>query len=161
MAELTIVALDPGGTTGWASAYFDYLPDQTLDKVTFNCSQFDKPQHHKQLWSAIQCEFHATDDLVIVSESFEYRANSRAGLVLDSKEYIGVAKLFSQLHDTLYVEQTAAKAKGFVKDEHIKKLGLWSPSQRHAMDAYRHLLYFMIFGPYDLMKQELLKAAWK
>ena len=161
MAEMTIIALDPGGTTGWASARFDYTPGLPLNRVTFACTQFDKPQHHLQLWRAIRDEHQATDDLIIVSESFEYRANSRAGLVLDSKEYIGVAKLFSQLHDTLYVEQTAAKAKGFVKDEHIKKLGLWSPSQRHAMDAYRHLLYFMIFGPYDLIKQELLKAAWK
>lgn len=151
-----VVALDPGGTTGWAT-YTSY-PEATEEKQKFACGQIGPYQHHKDLYDFLGMQ--QTDNTIIVSESFEYRNERRPGLVLVSKEYIGVTKLFAEERGVPYFEQTASKAKGFVKDSNLQKLGLWSSGFQHAMDAMRHLLYYMInntpVGTIDLLKQ-----GWK
>jgi hypothetical protein len=102
----------------------------------------------------------------IVCESFEYRNVSRAGLVLDSVEYIGVMKRFCQERNVKYTMQTAAMGKvgnrttAFVKKSNLQKLGLWSSGNIHAMDAYGHLLYYMI-NDVGLFRQELLEKGWR
>lgn len=42
------------------------------------------------------------------------------------------------------VFQTAGIAKPFITDEKLKIMGLWVPSKKHARDALRHLLTYMI-----------------
>lgn len=164
-----IVALDPGGTTGWAT-YTEY-PEADKPEQKFACGQIGPFEHHKDLYDFLGMQ--QTDDTIVVCESFEYRNERRPGLVLISKEYIGVAKLFvaergfeSEENFLHYKEQTASKAKGFVKDTNLQKLGLWSSGFPHAMDAMRHLLYYMINdnAGFNNMKKgtyELLKQGWK
>lgn len=98
-------------------------------------------------------ELQTVSELIIVCESFQFRqGKQRAGIVLDSCEYIGVVKLFYQqrkksLPNSFQLDlrmQTAAQAKTFVTDDKIKKLGLWAPGQKHAMDAMRHLLFTLL-----------------
>ena len=101
-----------------------------------------------------------------ICERFEYRNTSRAGLVLDSKEYIGVVNLFAQDRSATLrrpvAYQNASEAKGFVRDSHIKKLGLWSSGNPHAMDATRHLLYWLTNKYEDTdFRLELLRLGWK
>lgn len=154
-----IVGLDPGGTTGWA-----VLTINEDGKRFWKCGQFEAKNHHLQLDAFLRQ--HLTDVFEIVCESFEYRNMSRPGLVLDSVEYIGVMKLFCQENYVHYTMQTASMGKvrdkptAFVKPSNIKKLGLWSPGQGHAMDAIGHILYYMI-NNIGLDKEELLKAGWK
>lgn len=155
----TIIALDPGGTTGWATVRLEPR------KVTeWNCGQLAQTEHHSQLFTLLGMNH--TDNCAVVCERFEYRAYSRPGLVLDSREYIGVAKLFCQERNVPFVLQSAAQGKGFVKDQNIKKLGLWSPGWPHAMDAMRHLLYYICNGDSDLTEvreagKKLLAEGWK
>jgi len=154
---LRIVALDPGGTTGWATF--------TLDGSTqeWDCGQLEGP-HHNRLDQML--ERFRTVEYHIVCESFEYRNVSRAGLVLDSVEYIGVMKRFCQERNVKYTMQTAAMGKvgnrttAFVKKSNLQKLGLWSSGNIHAMDAYGHLLYYMI-NDVGLFRQELLEKGWR
>jgi hypothetical protein len=85
-----------------------------------------------------------------------------------SREYIGVTKLFHQermfkLGQKLIL-QNASQAKGFVSDKRIKDLGLWSPGWRHAMDGYRHLIYYMVNGTAfkdDPAREWILTTAYK
>lgn len=147
-----IIALDPGGTTGWAT--FTLTEDAVHG--AFDWGQMGPDEHHRELWNLLGMMH--TEEYDIVCESFEYRNASRAGLVLVSKEYIGITKLFVEdrlatdssgsLHVT-YTEQTASKAKGFVKNSHLKRLGLWSSkhADRHAMDAMRHLIFYLVNSP--------------
>lgn len=104
-----------------------------------------------------------TTNFIIVCESFEYRRNSRDSqrdnIVLDSKEYIGVVKLFEMQrmlqHATIrsgaqrVVFQTASEGKGFWfprKDPtKLKKLGLYRPGSVHMNDATAHLLHYATF----------------
>jgi hypothetical protein len=162
MPNFKVIALDPGGTTGWATFAADRMPDGELYAGVWRRGHLGPGQHHDLLYAFLEMETVATTH--IVSESFEYRNRARAGLVLDSKEYIGVTKLFCQQRKLIYYSQTAAQGKGFVKDDNIKRLDLWRPGWKHAMDATRHLLYFLIHNPVvsapDLRRQ-LLEAGWK
>lgn len=152
-----IIALDPGGTTGWAS-YTTY-DDPRLMK--FDSGQMGPHDHHEELFEWLQ--YSAGYELEIVCESFEYRNANRPGLVLASKEYIGVTKLACRRFSAPYTEQTASKAKGFVKDAHIKRLGLWSSGDKHAMDAMRHLIFYIVNGPDkgNALAQQILERAYK
>lgn len=132
-----IVALDPGGTTGVSSIEFD---ERTHEIREATLMQLGPHEHHTEIEDVIK------DATIVVCEGFEYRNNSRSGLVLVSKEYIGVVKAYCTNHNIRYEEQTAAQAKGFISDKALKRLGLYSSNAKHANDATRHLLYYIING---------------
>jgi hypothetical protein len=135
-----ILALDPGGTTGWALVQQDEFAE------LYNVGQIGPGDHHKVLWNMISKLNAQHVDFRLVCESFEFRqGKQRAGIVLVSKEYIGICKLFGQCFpETPVVFQTASQAKAFVTDEKIKALDLWSPGNKHAMDAMRHLITYQV-----------------
>jgi hypothetical protein len=136
-----ILSLDPGGTTGWAlwQTRKGNLDDYTVGHL-------GPGDHHAELWSMIRELCKVPDDFRIVCESFEFRQgdHNRHKIVLDSKEYIGVVKLMSQLYDIPVVFQTASVGKTFCTDEKIKALDLWTPGMKHAMDALRHLITYQV-----------------
>ena len=107
---MNILAFDPGGTTGWA-LYSD--DDAIIGGQLAN-------QHHYDLYLLMR----ENDPQAIVYETFEYRNKSRAGLVLDSREYIGVIKLYAEINEVELVAQSPVLAKGFVSDTQLKKLHL-------------------------------------
>lgn len=153
----TILALDPGGTTGWALARWGDEGD-----LKWHCGHIGPEEHHKELYDFLGMQ--QTDNYTIVTERFEYRNTSRPGLVLMSREYIGIVKLFHKERGGSLRFQNASQAKGFVKDRHIKELGLWSPGFQHAMDAYRHLLYYIIMSRKpgtEMLCDMILKTAYK
>jgi hypothetical protein len=136
------------------------MNSELVSDVKFNCGQLEGANHHSELWALLELA-ETTHDFVVVCERFEYRNRSRAGLELISRDYIGVTTLFSQQRHVKLVMQTAAMAKGFVQDRHIKKLGLWSPGNPHAMDGYRHLLYYVIHNTNGRERTALLEKGWK
>lgn len=146
-----IVGLDPGGTTGVA-IYNAHLN-------TWDFEQLDKANHHTALWSLLDGAradaFLADEPLTIVCESFEFRHDmERNKIVYDSAEYIGVVKLFCDDFDAKLVMQSASVAKQFWTDDKLKKVNLYRPAMRHAMDALRHVLYYRAF---TLKDKTLLK----
>jgi hypothetical protein len=157
---MRILALDPGGTTGWAS-YNDEAPE--MDS-RFRCGQIGPEQHHDDLWSLLSVR--AVD--IIVCESFEYR-NGLAKAELVSCEYIGIVKLFKAKHPNIRVVfQTAGQGKitetSFVKKRHLDKLGLYERGKKHAMDGYGHLLYYAIHGGNPELaglRMKALEIGWK
>lgn len=151
-----ILALDPGGTTGYClfRPALQMLPDR---------GHLGPEEHHLDLWKFLADIYKATvgtpdkpEELHIVCEQFEFRQTERHRDFINyiPREYIGVVKLFYQTtRSSQYLSpqtpqlhfQSAAQAKGFWTDEKIKKLGLWVPGQKHAMDATRHYLYYRVF----------------
>lgn len=151
-----IVALDPGGTTGWAMWQDRPLMEDAGLWNYFTIGQMGPEPHHEDLYASL--ELWHVSDYTIVCESFEFRqGKQRHNIVLDSKEYIGVVKLLQQQRNIPVVFQTAALGKGFVTDDKLKVMGLWYPGKKHAMDAMRHLIYYMVTkrGHKDLI------ASWK
>ena len=161
---LRIIALDPGGTTGWALADIE-----EGGHIEFKHDMLERMNHHKELHDTLE----SFEPDIIVCESFEYRNANRPGLELISVEYIGVMKLFAETSGTPYVMQKAAQGKirdkptAFVKPDNLKRLSLYHPNQVHAMDAYGHLLYYIINKPGDvdiILRQasaRLLTKGWK
>ena len=147
----TFIALDPGGTTGWAR----YRPSDAEGKQ-FLVGQIGPNEHHNKLYEFL--ELQESSHYVIICESFEFRQRvedaARTNIELTSKEYIGVVKLYGQQHPlTSVVFQTAGAAKGFIPDKprngleanaKLKIMGLYVPAHKHAMDAMRHLIYHLV-----------------
>jgi hypothetical protein len=122
----TIIAFDPGGTTGWATWQQDNV--SIWNEPRWSRGQLGPEEHHEEL-----------DQLIGLQHTMERHGRVR------------------------YVEQTASMGKGFVTDEVIKKLDLWYPGYKHAMDATRHLLYYVVNSS-DLpisYRHELLRKGWK
>lgn len=159
-----VLALDPGGTTGWATYTARVVVDPFTNAVEYkdegwNCGQL-AGEHHSELWKLLLDN--QSHDYQLVCERFEYRNTARSGLVLDSREYIGVTKLFAQQRRLPLTLQNASEAKGFVRDSHLKRLALWSSGNPHAMDAMRHLLFWLTNRYEDKnFRKMLLERGWK
>jgi hypothetical protein len=156
---MRIVAFDPGGTTGWAQWSGGGLDGFSLRKGGdgFDSGQMGGQEHHQELYDFL-C-FAQTHDFIVVTESFEYRQQQRPTVVLVSKEYIGVMKLFIARRKVKspLVQQTAGKVKPFWTDDKLKKLGLWNGGHPHANDAMRHLLHYMTFDYLGGTSQHILR----
>lgn len=143
---MNILAFDPGGTTGWT-----LYSDETIVGGQL------AGQHHYDLYLLMR----DYDPNVIVYETFEYRNKSRAGLVLDSREYIGIIKLYAEINEVDIIAQTPAQAKGFVTDDKLKKMKLYYPGMPHMCDAMRHLVYYIVNHTELPLRTELLEKAYK
>lgn len=132
-----VIALDPGGTTGWCS--------HTIDKSGWSGGQIEGDDHHRALANVLTGE--GPD--VVVYEAFNYQirqGGQMPGVDLIAREYIGVAKLWCQLHPhvTLIKQQPSVVGLTWLKDPALKKLGLHTSGERHHNDATRHLLYYIV-----------------
>jgi hypothetical protein len=123
------VALDPGGTTGWAELGF------VKGELTFYTLQFGPHIHLDELYRRLRMISPAR----IVCESFQQRAVE--GLDLTPVEVIGVVALYTlQQHGNCELIMQSKSSTEFWSNDKIKKLGLWESGKPHAMDALRHLL---------------------
>lgn len=173
---INILGLDPGGTTGYAFYQAEVITDSSGKPEYYdekwNTGQMGGP-HHLNLYDFL-CRMQCTN-FIVVCESFEYRRNpqdsQRDNIVLDSKEYIGVVKLFEQSRMAEAVTgghgvqrvvfQTAAEGKGFWYPRQggkrdpskLKKIGLYNSGSIHMNDATAHILHYMTFkmGRKDLL----------
>lgn len=131
---MKIIALDPGGTTGIAMT----MLNTNTTKCGIIITQQLSGEHHSELYKFLVKE----SPNVIIYERFLFQ-NRKQKVVLDSCEHIGIAKLYSQLTGKALAPQTAASAKNVWTDDKLKRLCLWEKGKPHAMDAVRHLLYFV------------------
>lgn len=169
MANYGILAFDPGGTTGWASFQCDQIWNPLEEKFEYvdrkwTCGHlhYKNMDHHRTLYNFMG-QMHV-EKFQMVTESFEYRNKPRPGLELISREYIGIMRLYAQQRGVALTQQTSSQGKitpnSFVKKANLEKLGLWSSGWTHAMDAYGHLLYYMINQSMEI-RDELLLKGWK
>ncbi len=128
----TVVAVDPGGTTGlalWspemgltlrelapADSAVDWLADtaRSLKKATF-----------------------------VVERYIITPATAKMSQQHDALEIIGALKFLVRRHGHAMVMQTPAEAKAFSTDAKLKRVGWYSPGEGHARDASRHALLFL------------------
>lgn len=150
-----VIAFDPGGTTGWAS--YTAMKKEGVKpqfwESFWDCGQLgqDKEKHGYFLRKLLNEQ--ELEDTVIVCERFNDRQSEHA-VDLVSREYIGVIETWCQEFHVPLIMQMPSYAKGFVKDDNLRKAGVWSPRQKHAMDGYRHLIAFLVHkeNRIDLLK---------
>lgn len=146
---MKIIAIDPGGVTGWASftipmsAAGQVVWDPDYRKHFSNYGQLGPGDHHFGLYAMLNK--HKPD--VIVCERFENRNNEFAETI--SLEYIGVVKAYSQATTTTLVMQGASEALRFVDYSKLDKYGIalkpYKP-WKDANAARKHLLFYLLFG---------------
>jgi len=152
-----VIALDPGGTTGWASYSALWLPGDPVSYSyeSWECGHMGGP-HHEQLesWLGMQ----RVQNYTVVCERFDDRQTGH-NVNLVAAEYIGVIKKYCETENVHLVMQMPGVAKPFVKNENLKLLDLWRGVKwKHAMDAQRHLLWYLINGlPH---RHDLLEKGW-
>jgi hypothetical protein len=167
--QYRIIALDPGGTTGWATYTAERMDNDEGDSEYYDekwfQGQLEGPEHHRRLYDLL--EWQRVQEYHVVCESFEFRnldRRDRDNIVLVSREYIGVTKLYCMNEQVPLTMQTASLAKGFLPDKgphankKIKAADLWKPGWPHAMDATRHLLYYLVQRENRL---DLVERWWK
>jgi hypothetical protein len=140
----TLLALDPGETTGWA------IFESTVEDVQMKgCGQV-------KTWP-LEIGLNLIDPLVrklsdlpftVVLESYrvyEWKSDSHSWSDVPTLQVIGAIKTLCIQRRMPYYEQTAQVAKQFVTDEKLETWGFYKPGLRHARDAMRHGCYFHLF----------------
>src|ERR1051326_385779 len=124
-----ILAFDPGVTTGWAS----------YDQKT-RCYHIghlgESLQGINRLITMVQPD-------VVLYEDFKHRAQLISS-ELYSLQVIGVLRLWLEENPREQWHCLPAEAKAFWSDDKIKAIGLWERGKKHAMDAMRVLLTYMM-----------------
>lgn len=169
MINFRIIALDPGGTTGWAT----YSAKRTV--VNSRCEFSEEkwaygqlgPSPHYDALDALLGNQHVVYYTLVVESFSQYRDLNPVDLI--PLEYIGVIKRFAQERKLIINFQSSSQGKigrnGFVRASNLQALDLWYPSKPHAMDAVGHLLYFMVNskdrGVTLAKRNDILKKGWK
>jgi hypothetical protein len=141
---VSLTAIDPGGTTGWAGFDAQYT-EGTFHEKKFHRGQLGPEEHHESLLGLL--ERRRTHNSIVICEAFDNRDNPAARLI--SCEYIGVVKLFHQQSNAPVVFQGSQVCNGdnhFWSTEKLRRLDLSSPAMVHAQDAMKHLLHYMYFS---------------
>lgn len=140
----TVLALDPGVTTGYA--YCEVEDGRIATDIILGQSILS-PAGLFGLLESVNPTF-------LIAESFEYRQEQRDGLVLTSRNLLGVCELWAELRNTQYRSQSASTGKAFFRDSKLREIKKYQRGKRHARDAQRHLLTFLCFHSNLLIPSE-------
>lgn len=142
----TILAVDPGLTTGWAALYPDgeFRSGETKGPYEF---LFDVQRliQGPFPWEMVVERYVITPETVKKSRQYE------------PIEIIGALKFFSRHYEVPLALQTPADAKAFSTDKKLKAMRWFRPALGHANDAARHLLCYSIRKAY-LDPTQLMEA---
>lgn len=154
-----VIAFDPGRTTGWAAYSALYIPGTTVEyfSETYTMGQLGPEDHHVRLNQLLGMQ--RVQNYTVVCERFEDRPAGTTSVDLKAKEYVGTIETFCEEEDVPLFRQMPAAAKGFVKDENLRRLGIYHGKRwKHAMDGQRHVLWYLING--GPRRLDILKKGW-
>lgn len=144
---MTIMAFDPGQTTGWAG--MDWPRGSQVSSGIIG-----PYRHHLELWGLLE----TMKPERVIMEHFipQGRGNAPASaLVLISRDYEGVIELWCLMHDVPLIKQNASEGKGIFTKQKLTALALWRKTT-HERDAISHLLHYITT---DLKDHRWIKAA--
>lgn len=138
-----VIALDPGGTTGWA--IFQVHPDAMGGDPGIPVMT------NIELWTAGQFTGHQDDQIDeivalvnswpearLITEDFRLR---QINAVLAPVEINAAIRWATR--PRYWVKQSSALAMSTVTDQRQKDWGFWIPGQEHARDAVKHAITFL------------------
>lgn len=162
----TVVAFDPGGTTGWAtfSVYLEAIEDsdyRIMDNISFwTAGEFigGEREQTDEMFSLVQ----AWPDAHIVVEDFLLRKFSTA------RELLSPVRMTARFDDRMYskgdrrpiIIQPGKLAMDTVTDARMAKMGLYNPliGQEHARDGVKHAVTWLKRAK-KLYQQNLIASA--
>jgi hypothetical protein len=155
----TIIALDPGTTTGVCFGL--KRNDMEILYVAPHEERYSLAELYNLLDKFMNDSVGHAD---IIYEDFMYRNHARAGLDLTPVKMIGIIELFIERHEPLVLatKQSPATGKAFYKDDELKRIGCYAVGMQHGRDATRHLLQWANFGAggqffdHDVLQYQML-----
>lgn len=143
MTFSSVLAVDPGGTTG-----FTYWLASSPSKPG---GGWQLPYLEFAPWALTFIRSAAPASMIVISEDFTINSEThRKPGSRWSLEQIGVLRCCAAEHSQTFILQEVGDAKKFATNEVLKQLGWYLPGKQHANDALRHLvLYFARIGWYD------------
>lgn len=143
-----VLCLDPGETTGWClfdrGELVDFGQIRTVIKVTMG-----KKEDKFVAWGTLEKLFQDTHPTHIVCENYRVYAHKlerHSNSEIHTVRLIGGIDYLAHKLEIPLVYQMASQAKGFVTDDRLKAWDFWQPGMRHARDAIRHGIYWLLIG---------------
>lgn len=131
---IEIWACDPGKCSGWA-----HLTVENGEVSFFLAGQTD----HFELGDMLRnSKWMDTMETVFICES--YKQNCKMTQAPWSLETIGLVRYWAHYYSIEFYLVNPSEHKSLIKDEVIKRAGLWIPGLPHGMDAIRVGLYWLI-----------------
>lgn len=150
-----LLCFDPGETTGYA---------------VFVANGANKPVLEESGQLATK---DVSDAFAILSQTFErvrpdwvvyenylvyaWKAQDHSFSELVTPKVIGAIQIICGIRKMGYDTQMAGQAKGFVTDDKLKSWGLWKRGERHARDAIRHGIYWLLFTRFSKLQPNTAK----
>jgi len=138
---MRIISLDPGRTTGAVVIHSDHIRTFEIPAEDGLNGIYRFLLHEKVSW-----QDNKADPFMVVYEDFLFRQNNTK-VDYYPIQVIGVVNLFCERHH-IGIQSQNPSLKAFWlynKAAKLKKLGLYEPGRRHAMDALSHGLYYVSF----------------
>lgn len=160
---LKVLTFDPGGTTGYVinNVHKPGSTPPTYDyQESWSGGQLGPHEHHKELWELLT----SCDANIIVCEAFNYRiiknrGVDQPGVVLQSRNYIGIIELYVALtRKPLVMQPPSVIGLDWVSDEALKAMRIYTAGQKHRNDATRHAVYHLV---HTLKRREILTPLRK
>lgn len=155
-----VLGVDPGTTTGLAVARFDgdclgkpeaVWSDQLPWQDACESAERVLESFRKKLDTGEAVRAVAACEKYTINAQTAQRGQAGAD---DALGMIGVIRRNCHLTGVEFIKpEQASAAKNLVKDDILKRLGLYAPVMVHSNDAYRHAVLFAI-------KQKLMNLRW-
>lgn len=143
VSDLLLFAMDPGETVGYAVFRGPEL-------LLADQSRLRRPSDIDATLTALHA-IHGVPDVMVVEAYRIYpnRAKQHINSDLFTPRVIGGIEVWSAIIKPTpkLVFQMASQAKGFATDRKLRDWGLYQRGARHANDAIRHAVYYLLFGP--------------
>lgn len=135
--DTTLLAFDPGGTTGWFKGAFS--ADGKIYEDTLSWGQFNGQPHYLDVGYLIEQAINLTGHLMVVTE--DYRPDFGRAQNYIALEYIGVMSYVCR-KGLVPFERQGRDIKTFWTSDNLRKVGFWPKGMPHAQDAARHWLAY-------------------
>lgn len=135
----SLLAFDPGETTGWA--YFEGLTlvdcgQLATADIRPSVSTYTKLIAKKQPQYAVMEEYRV----------YAWKAKEHSGSTLVTARLIGVLETLMVQQGIPFKKQSASVGKAFMTDDRLKSFGMYKQGQKHARDAIRHGCQCILFN---------------
>jgi len=149
----SILTFDPGETTGWSSWAKEIDAKEPPKLVKWGQLNTKTLRNAIELEESVKNLLMGSNDTsrpnVVVIEDYriyEWKTDEHAWSSVHTIQLIGLIKTYCIQNNIPYVMQSAQIAKQFATDEKLKDWDFWQPGMRHARDAIRHGIYYILFN---------------